>query len=65
VTRRGRSYGAAIKPENTTVVSAHTAQEVICLVSVTAPDRPTAVAVAPAVVADALNAEGRVPSPSR
>ena len=47
------------------VVSMHTAQEIICLVSVAALDRPSAVAVALAVVAGALKAEGRVRSPSR
>ncbi len=50
---------------NASVVSAHTAQEIICLVSVAAPDRSSAVAVALAVVADALKAESRVRSPSR
>ena len=47
------------------VVSIHTAQEIIWLVSVAALNRPSAVAVALAVVADALKAEGRVRSPSR
>jgi len=47
------------------VVSLHTAQEIIGLVSVAALNRPSAVAVALAVVADALKAEGRVRSPSR
>jgi hypothetical protein len=47
------------------VASAHTAGEIICMVSVAAPDRPSAVAVALAVVAEALKAEDRVPSPSR
>ena len=47
------------------VISAHTAREIICVVGVTAPDRPSAVAVALAVVADALKAVGPVPSPSR
>ena len=50
---------------NASAVSAHTAAEVICVVSVAAPDRPSAVAVALAVVADALRAEDLVPSPSR
>jgi len=36
----------AASSRNASVVSAHTAQEVICLVSVAAPDRPSAVAVA-------------------
>ena len=47
------------------VVSMHTAQEIICLVSVAALDRPSAVAVALAVVAGALKAESRVRSSSR
>jgi hypothetical protein len=47
------------------VVSMHTAQEIICLVSVAALDRPSAVAIALAVVAGAFKAEGRVRSPSR
>jgi hypothetical protein len=42
---------------NASVISAHTAKEVICVVGVAAPDRPSAVAVALAVVAGALNAE--------
>ena len=50
---------------NATVVSAHTAEEVICVVCVAAPDRPSAVAVALAVVAGALKAEDPVRSPSR
>ena len=48
-----------------TVVSAHTAEEIICVVGVTAPDRLSAVAVALAVVAGALKAEDPVRSPSR
>ena len=50
---------------NASVVSAHTAEEVICVVCVAAPDRPSAVAIALAVVADALRAEDLVRSPSR
>jgi hypothetical protein len=50
---------------NASVVSAHTAEEIICVVDVAAPDRPSAVAVALAVVAGALNAEDPVRSPSR
>jgi hypothetical protein len=56
---------AAASSRNASIISAHTAEEVICVVSVAAPDRPSAVAVALAVVADALKAEGPVPSPSR
>ena len=55
----------AASSRNASVVSAHTAEEVICVVSIAAPDRPSAVAVALAVVADALRAEDPVPSPSR
>ena len=54
----------AASGRNATVVSAHTAQEIICLVSVAAPDRPSAVVVALAVVAEAKT-ESRVRSPSR
>ena len=50
---------------NASVISAHTAQEIICVVGVAAPERPSAVAVALAVVAGALDAEDRVRSPSR
>ena len=50
---------------NASVVSAHTAGEVICVVCVAAPDRPAAVAVALAVAADALRAGDPVRSPSR
>jgi hypothetical protein len=50
---------------NASVVSAHTAQEIICTVCVAAPDRPAAVAVALAVVAGALKAEDPIRSPSR
>ena len=47
---------------NTSVLSAHTAEEIICVVGVAAPDRPSAVAVALAVVAGALKAQdgGRI-----
>ena len=50
---------------NASVLSAHTAEAIICVVGVAAPDRPAAVAVALAVVAGALNAEDRVRSSSR
>ena len=50
---------------NASVISAHTAKEIICVVGVAAPDRPSAAAVALAVVAGALNAADPVPSPSR
>ena len=55
----------AASSRNASVVSAHTAEEVICVVSVAAPDGPAAVAVALAVVADALRAGDPAPSPSR
>src|ERR1700740_761548 len=55
----------AASSRNASVVSAHTAEEIICVVSVAAPDRPLAIAVALAVVADALKAGNLVPSPSR
>ena len=50
---------------NASVISVHTAKEIICVVGVAAPDRPSAVAVALAVVAGALKAEDPVRSPSR
>jgi len=50
---------------NASVVSAHTAEEIICVVGVAAPDRPSAAAAALAVVAGALKAEDPVRSPSR
>lgn len=51
--------------KNATVVTAHTAREIICVVSVAALDRASAVAVALAVMAAAVNAGGQVGSPSR
>jgi hypothetical protein len=50
---------------NASVLSAHTAEEIICVVGVAAPGRPAAVAVALAVVAGALNAEHPLRSRSR
>jgi hypothetical protein len=47
------------------ILSAHTAEEIICVVSVPAATGPQAVAVAPAVVADALSAGDPHRSPSR
>jgi hypothetical protein len=55
----------AASSRNASVVSAHMAGEIICLVCVAAPDRPAAIAVALAVVADALRTENPVLSPSR
>jgi hypothetical protein len=52
----------AASSRNASIISAHTAEEVIC---VAAPDRPSAVAMALAVVADALKAGDPVRSPSR
>ena len=50
---------------NASVISAHTAEEVIGVIGVAAPERRLAVAVALAVVADALKAADPVRSPSR
>ena len=47
------------------ILSAHTAEEIICVISVPAATGPQAVAVALAVVADALRAGDPLPSPSR
>jgi hypothetical protein len=47
------------------ILSAHTADEIICVVSVPAATGPQAVAVALAVVADALSTGDPLPSPSR
>jgi hypothetical protein len=55
----------AASRRNAGVVSAHTAEEVICAVCVAAPDRPAAIAVALAVVADALRAGDPARSPSQ
>ena len=57
--------GRAASSRDASVVSAHTAEEIICVVSVAASGRPAAVAAALAVVADALRAGDPVPSPSR
>ena len=50
---------------NAGILSAHTAGEIICVVSVPAATRPEAVAVALAVVADALTAGDPVLPPRR
>ena len=47
------------------ILSAHTAEEIICVVSIPAATGPQAVAVALAVVADALRTGDRLRSPSR
>ncbi len=59
------AVGRAASRVNASVLSAHTAEEIICVAGVAAPGRPAAVAVALAVVADALNAEDGVRSPGR
>ena len=56
---------AAASSRNASIISAHTAEEFICVACVAAPDRQSAVAVALAVVADALMAGEPVPLPSR
>ena len=61
---RGRGHKAA-SSRNGSVVSAHTAVEIVCVVSVAAPGRRAAIATALAVVASALRAEDPVPSSSR
>ena len=58
------AVGTAASSRNASV-SAHTAEEIICIVCVAAADRPAAMAVGLAVVAEALRAGDRVPSPSR
>ena len=55
----------AASGRNASIISAHTAEEIICVVSIAAADRTAAIAVALAVVADALSAGDPVPSPSR
>ena len=59
------AVGQAAADRSATVVTAHMAREVICVVSVAASDRASAVAVALAVVAAAVKAGSRVGSPSR
>lgn len=44
------------------VMSAHTAEKIICIVTVQAPDRPAAAAVALAMVSDALRRPVAPPS---
>jgi hypothetical protein len=58
------SQAAAAK--DASILSAHTAEEIICVVTVPAATGPEAAAVALAIVADALKAAPKaVPSPSR
>jgi hypothetical protein len=59
-----RSQPGSVARERKRRQRAH-GQEIICVVGVAAPDRPSAVAVALAVVAGALNGEDPVRSPSR
>jgi hypothetical protein len=55
----------AAAARNASIVSAHTAEEIICVVTVLEVTGPEATAVALAVVADALRAENPAMSPSR
>ena len=55
----------AAAARDASILSAHTAEEIICVVSVPAATGPEAAAIALAVVADALRAGQAVPSPSR
>ena len=55
----------AAASRNASILSAHTAEEIICVVSVAAVTGSQAVAVALAVVADALSAGDPQLSPSR
>jgi hypothetical protein len=58
--------GELAAARNASVISALTAEEIICVVSVTAAaDSPDAVAVALAIVAGALRAGDRMPSSIR
>jgi hypothetical protein len=50
----GVAAGQAAASRNATVMTAHTAEKIISIVSVQAVDRPSAVAVALAVMAEAL-----------
>ena len=59
------AVNTAASRRNASVISAHTAGEIICLVCLAAPDRPAVVADALAIVAGALRAGEPVPSPSR
>jgi hypothetical protein len=55
----------AAAARDASILSAHTAEEIICVVSVHAATGPGAAAIALAVVADGLMAGQAVPSPSR
>ena len=52
----------AASAENASVMSAHTAEKIISIVTVQATDRPAAVAVALAVVSEALRRPAASPS---
>ena len=53
----------AASARNASILSAHTAEEIICIVSVPTGTGPEAAAVALAIVADAFKAGEAVPSP--
>ena len=55
----------AAAARNASIVSAHTAEEIICMVTVPGVAGPEAAAVALALVADALTAGDPATSPSR
>lgn len=54
--------GHAASSRNATVVSAHTAEQIISIVTVQTADRPAAMAVALAVVSEALRRPAASPS---
>ena len=54
----------AASARNASILRAHPAEEIICVVSAPAATGPEAAAVAVAIVADALKAGEAVPSPS-
>jgi hypothetical protein len=56
---------AAATARNASILSAHTAEEIICVVSIPAATGAEASVIAVAVVADALRAGDRLLSPSR
>lgn len=57
--------GQAAAGRDASILSAHTAEEIICVASVPAATGPQAVAIALSVVADTLRAGDPLPSPSR
>jgi hypothetical protein len=54
--------GLAATSRSASIMSAHTAEKIISIVTVEAPDRPAAVAVALAVVAEGLKCPGASPT---